>query len=30
VKILGNYVDLLGIQPEGPRLAGPRKPASAL
>ncbi len=24
MKILGDYVDLLGIQPKGPRLAGPR------
>jgi carboxyl-terminal processing protease len=30
VRILGDYVDLLGIQPQGPRLAGPRKSASAL
>lgn len=29
VKILGDYVDLLGVQPKGPRLAGPRSPASA-
>jgi carboxyl-terminal processing protease len=24
LKILGDYIDLLGIQPKGPRLAGPR------
>ena len=28
-KILGDYIDLLGGQPKGPRLVGPRKPASA-
>jgi carboxyl-terminal processing protease len=30
MKILRDYVELLGIQPQGPRLAGPRKSASAL
>jgi hypothetical protein len=24
MKILGDYVDLLSVQPKGPRLAGPR------
>jgi carboxyl-terminal processing protease len=28
-KILGDYIDLLGGQPKGPRLAGPRRPATA-
>ena len=30
MMILGDYVELLGMQPQGPRLAGPRKSASAL
>ena len=30
MKILGDYVDLLGMQPKGPRLAGPRKSAPEL
>jgi len=29
VKILGDYIDLLGVQPQGPSVAGPRKSASA-
>jgi carboxyl-terminal processing protease len=30
LKILGDYVDLLAVQPKAPRLAGPRKSASEL
>ena len=30
MKILGDYVDLLGLQPKGPRLAGPRMSGSDL
>ncbi len=28
-KILGDYIDLLGVQPKGASLAGPQSPASA-